>query len=254
MAAANSTTRALQRHLSQLVGLRSLASSAPVHSKISFASRVSEGKIMPFAGKNIMAGEVSESQGRGPSASQGCDGVRTYYTRNLSQLTVPSSNGKRAFLVDTLALVRRLEAQGLTAKQAEAITAVITEVLNDSLESVSRSFVSQSDLERELRFTTLQRETERLRTDIEKMRSELKYEIDKVTAGQRLDLNLERGRIRDELSNRSAEMSNLTNKLDKEIHALKTELEAAKYEVIKYCIGTIVSVTAVGLGLLRILM
>ncbi|KAJ7527024.1 hypothetical protein O6H91_16G032800 [Diphasiastrum complanatum] len=213
MAAANSTTRALQRHLSQLVGLRSLASSAPVHSKISFASRVSEGKIMPFAGKNIMAGEVSESQGRGPSASQGCDGVRTYYTRNLSQLTVPSSNGKRAFLVDTLALVRRLEAQGLTAKQAEAITAVITEVLNDSLESVSRSFVSQSDLERkemqqeaalskqqaemkskqELRFTTLQRETERLRTDIEKMRSELKYEIDKVTAGQRLDLNLERG-------------------------------------------------------------
>ena len=72
-------------------------------------------------------------------------------------------------------------------------------------------------------FSLLQRETEKLRGDIDKMRSELKlvlaydftklftpricisilklmahfvrnrYEIDKVTAGQRLDLNLERG-------------------------------------------------------------
>ena len=76
-------------------------------------------------------------------------------------------------------------------------------------------------------FSLLQRETEKLRGDIEKMRSEMRsaprsinqkyssnwinlistftnissmssiicyrYEIDKVTAGQRLDLNLERG-------------------------------------------------------------
>jgi predicted RNase H-like nuclease (RuvC/YqgF family) len=86
-------------------------------------------------------------------------------------------------------------------------------------------------------FATLQRETERLRTDIDKMRSELRYEIDKVTSGQRLDLNLERGRIREELATQSSETSNLTNKLDREIHTLKTQLEAAKFDVIKYCIG-----------------
>ncbi|KAH9291571.1 hypothetical protein KI387_043244, partial [Taxus chinensis] len=103
-------------------------------------------------------------------------------------------------------------------------------------------------------FSSLQRGTEKLRTDIDRMRSELRYEIDKVTAGQRLDLNLERGRVRDELANQSAETSNLTNKLDREIHFLKTQLEAAKYDVIKYCIGTIVSVMAVGLGLLRLVM
>ncbi|KAJ6310750.1 hypothetical protein OIU76_015463 [Salix suchowensis] len=66
-------------------------------------------------------------------------------------------------------------------------------------------------------FSLLQRETEKLRGDIDKMRNELKYEIDKVTAGQRLDLNLERGRIRDELANQNAETTNLTNKLDREI-------------------------------------
>ncbi|KAE8010577.1 hypothetical protein FH972_006937 [Carpinus fangiana] len=194
------------------------------------------------------------------------------HCRQISQLV--QSNGKRLFLVDTLALVRKLEGQGVPSKQAEAITAAITEVLNDSLENVSHSFVSKGEMQKiemiqdsnlskfqsEVQssqghhFSLLQHETEKLRNDIEKMRSELRYEIDKVTAGQRLDLNLERGRIRDELANQNAETNNLTNKLDREIHALRAQLEAAKYDVIKYCIGTLVSISAVGLAVLRILM
>ncbi|XP_062229820.1 uncharacterized protein LOC133927384 isoform X2 [Phragmites australis] len=134
-------------------------------------------------------------------------------TRSISQLV--KTNGRRAFLVDTLALVRKLESQGVLTKQAEAITSAITEVLNDSLESISESFVSKAEMQKsemqqesniskfksqvrssqENHFSLLQRETEKLRGDIDKMRSELKYEIDKVTAGQRLDLNLERGSV-----------------------------------------------------------
>ncbi|KAL6224530.1 hypothetical protein ACLB2K_003385 [Fragaria x ananassa] len=193
--------------------------------------------------------------------------------RLISEL-VKSNNGKRLFLVDTLALVRRLEGQGVPSKQAEAITAAITEVLNDSLENVSQSFVSKGEQQKNEmiqdsnlskfksevqssqghHFSLLQHETEKLRNDIEKMRNELRYEIDKVTAGQRLDLNLERGRIREELANQNAETNNLTNKLDREIHALRAQVEAAKYDVIKYCIGTLVSISAVGLAVLRILM
>ncbi|XVE87387.1 hypothetical protein DITRI_Ditri18aG0113300 [Diplodiscus trichospermus] len=192
--------------------------------------------------------------------------------RHISQLV--KSNGKRLFLVDTLALVRRLEAEGLPSKQAEAITGAVTEVLNGSLENLSLSVVSKAEMQNsemtqetnmstlkpevqsseDNHFSLMQHENEKLRNDIEKMHSELRYEIDKVTAGQRLDLNLERGRIRDELSNRNAETSNLTNKLDREIHALKAHLEAAKYELIKYCIGTLVSISAVGLAVVRILM
>ncbi|KAG5102601.1 hypothetical protein JHK84_047570 [Glycine max] len=153
-------------------------------------------------------------------------------TRHFSQ--VVKSNGKHLFLVDTLALVRRLEGEGVPSKQAEAITAAITEVLNDSLENVSQSLVSNGEMQKiemmqesnlskfkaevqssqDIRvrarlvsdggaiddigwighhFSLLQHETEKLRNDIEKMRSELRHEIDKVTAGQRLDLNLERG-------------------------------------------------------------
>ncbi|KAI3798850.1 hypothetical protein L1987_34134 [Smallanthus sonchifolius] len=203
------------------------------------------------------------------SSSSHCN---RFDSRQISQLV--QSNNKRLFLVDTLALVRRLEGEGVPSKQAEAITSAITEVLNDSLENVAQSFVSKGEMQRiemiqdgnlgkfksqvqssqENHFSTLQRETEKLRNDIEKMRSELRYEIDKVTAGQRLDLNLERGRIRDELANQNQETANLTNKLDREIHSLKAQLEAAKYDVIKYCIGTLVSISAVGLAVLRILM
>nr|XP_009598778.1 protein FMP32, mitochondrial isoform X2 [Nicotiana tomentosiformis] len=172
-----------------------------------------------------------------------------------------------------LSTVRRLEAQGVPTKQAEAITAAITEVLNDSLENVAQTFVSKEELQtlemiqesklskfksevqssQENHFSLLQHETEKLKSDIEKMRSELRYEIDKVTAGHRLDLNLERGRIRDELANQNQETTNLTNKLDREIHGLRAQLEAAKYDVIKYCIGTLVSISAVGLAVVRIL-
>lgn len=44
--------------------------------------------------------------------------------------------------------VRSLEAQGVPSKQAEAITAAITEVLNDSLENVAHSFVSKEDMQK----------------------------------------------------------------------------------------------------------
>ncbi|CAA6666909.1 unnamed protein product [Spirodela intermedia] len=186
---------------------------------------------------------------RGTGSYQG----RAGHLRGVSQL-LSRANVKRAFLVDTLALVRKLEAQGIPSKQAEAITSAITEVLNDSLENVTQSFVSQGEIQKEHHFSTLQRETEKLKNDIEKMQTELKYEIGKVTAGLRLDLNLERGRIRDELANQNTETSELTNKLDREIHALKAQLEAAKYDVIKYCIGTLVSITAAGLAVIRIIL
>lgn len=192
--------------------------------------------------------------------------------RPISELA--KTNGKRVFLVDTLALVRKLEAQGVPSNHAEALISVLAAVQNDSWENSCQHFVSKVEMEKsemthqsnfskfktevkssqDFNLALLQRENEKLRNDIDKMRSELRYEVDKVTAGQRLDLNLEKGRIRDELTNQNQETVNLTNKLDREIQALKAHIEAAKYEVIKYCIGTLASVSAVGLAVVRILM
>lgn len=46
------------------------------------------------------------------------------------------SGGKRAFPVDTLALVRGLEAKGVPTAHAEAITSAVTGIYTDSLENV----------------------------------------------------------------------------------------------------------------------
>ncbi|OIV97539.1 hypothetical protein TanjilG_12296 [Lupinus angustifolius] len=208
-------------------------------------------------------------------------------SRYLSQVVDNSNwNSKHGgFLVDTLKVVRGLESHDLPSKHAEAITSSITNLLHHSLDNLSHSIVSKSDLKmsemliksdlskfksqvqssQDHHFSLLLLETEKirndvekmrseLRNDIEKMRSELRYEIDKVTAGQRLDLNLEKGRTRDELANQCAETTTLSNKVDREVHALKAQLEGAKYDVVKYCIGSLVSISAVGLAVIRILL
>ncbi|KAJ7524594.1 hypothetical protein O6H91_17G013000 [Diphasiastrum complanatum] len=259
---AASARRAVQQQGAQLQGLYWLPPTRPTSSPIDlFTNPTSlETKGRLSGGLLSLPHEMILVQEKRPTAEmlrlapfqRGF--VRAFYMRHISQLVQSPNNGRRSFLVDTLALVRRLESQGMTVNQAEAITAVINDVLNDSLENAAKSCISKEEMQREEKYNALQREGEKLRTDIDKLKSEIKYEIDKVTAAQRLDLNLERGHITDKLAKQSAETSNLTNKLDREINTLKTQLEASKYDVIKYCIGTIVSVTAVGLGLVRILM
>lgn len=51
----------------------------------------------------------------------------------------------------------------------------------------------------ELHLASLMRDTERLTTNLGNLRNEIRYEVEKLTASQRLDLNLEKGRMRDEL-------------------------------------------------------
>ncbi|KZV53476.1 hypothetical protein F511_14842 [Dorcoceras hygrometricum] len=82
-----------------------------------------------------------------------------------------------------------------------------------SQEASLSKFKSEIQSSQDHHFSLLQREAEKLRNEIEKMRGELRYEIDKATAGQRLDLNLERGRIRDELNNQAQKQETLQTSL-----------------------------------------
>ena len=61
------------------------------------------------------------------------------------------------------------------------------------------AFKNELTKAQDLQAATLTKETERQTNYLEKMRTETRHEIDKLVASQRLDMNLEKGRIRDDL-------------------------------------------------------
>jgi len=93
------------------------------------------------------------------------------------------------------------------------MTKHIAELILRNTERISKECTSPAELEKallehqasiagfksevlktqELHLASLTRDTERLQNDSDKIRAELKYEINKLTASQRLDLNLEKG-------------------------------------------------------------
>ena len=178
---------------------------------------------------------------------------------------VPSS----VLVIDTLELLRGFERAGFSAQQAEAITRATLAVTKSSVEPLA----TKSDLERhilgqlsELRefkqdIGSRHREAaanskhmaDMVLAECEKLRAELRYTHEKVSSSQKLDLNLERGRIRDDLTAQDGKMAQSEARLDREMAAMRTTIEAAKNDVIKYAVGTIMSFGALSLGLMRLL-
>lgn len=74
-----------------------------------------------------------------------------------------------------------------------------------------------------------------------------------MMASQRLEMNLEKGRIRDELVIQDSRRNEAETRLDREINTLRTHIEQTKNDIIKYSMGFLVSMTAVGLGLMRLM-
>ena len=60
-----------------------------------------------------------------------------------------------------------------------------------------------------------------------------RYEVDKLSASQRLDLNLEKGRMRDELQVLRDKSNEMEIKMDRETNALKAAVEQSKNEVLR---------------------
>jgi len=104
----------------------------------------------------------------------------------------------------------------------------------------------------ELQEATSVREMERLQANLDKVKSEIRYEVDKLTASQRLDLNLEKGRMRDELQSLRDKSNELEIKVDKEVNSLKAAMEQSKNDTVKYMLGVVMALITAGLGAARL--
>lgn len=176
--------------------------------------------------------------------------------------------------LDSLSFARSLEATGVPRPQAESLATHVLDALATSEGTVRSEFVSKDALHRErsaidasleLSRTELKtvlasldgstkRELERLRAECDKLRAEMKYEINKLSSSQRLDLNLEKGRLRDELQAQNDRIVKTDARLDREANIIRTQIETGKNDLLRYSVATITAAGALGLGILRLIL
>jgi regulator of replication initiation timing len=100
-------------------------------------------------------------------------------------------------------------------------------------------------------FSLMKAENERLQTQVEKLRQRLREEITRSQATVRLDLNLEKGRVRDEASAQEIKMKETDTRIESEIAGLRTQMEATKFQILQYMVGTMTGAGALFLAYLR---
>jgi len=71
-------------------------------------------------------------------------------------------------------------------------------------------------------------ENDRLVSDIEKLKQRLREEITRTQAGVRLDLNLEKGRMREESSGQELKIKEVDTRIEQEIAGLRTAIQSSK--------------------------
>ncbi|KNE60524.1 hypothetical protein AMAG_18554 [Allomyces macrogynus ATCC 38327] len=102
-------------------------------------------------------------------------------------------------------------------------------------------------------FAILKSETERLTTELEKLKQKLREEMNRLQAGVRLDLNLEKGRLRDETGVQDMKIREADTRIETEISNIRTQLESIKFEIIRNIVGTLTAAGGLILAYMRFL-
>ncbi|KAI0028339.1 DUF1640-domain-containing protein [Vararia minispora EC-137] len=199
---------------------------------------------------------------------------RTVFNSGRHVPVTPTGLGlrfSRYFHFDTHHFVQRLEREGLSRTQAEGIMSAIAEVIDESIRNMKSNMVTKADQEKnhytqqvdfaqlksELQLmekndlSMIKAENERLVTDIDKLKARLREEIARTQAGVRLDLNLEKGRIREEASKQELKMKEVDTRIEQEIAGLRAAIQSSKATTLQYLVGFVTGCSALLMAYLR---
>ncbi len=141
----------------------------------------------------------------------------------------------------------------MSREQADVLTEALRDVIDESITNLAKGLVTREEgdqnnytqkvdftrLKSELQllerndFALMKSENERLMADVEKLKQRLREEITRTTAGVRLDLNLEKGRIRDESAVHALKIKEVDTRIESEIAGLRTSIQSAKFNVLQ---------------------
>ncbi|KAL2886124.1 Protein FMP32, mitochondrial [Ceratocystis lukuohia] len=168
----------------------------------------------------------------------------------------------------------RLQSEGFTEEQAVAMMKVLNDVLSESIGNLTRTTVLREDAAKatytqKVDFAKLRSELiaatsteadatrsthERLTNDIAKLTSRLKDDVGRTQASVRLDLNLEKGRTREEAVVQELKIKETEAKIEQEVASLLEKLEQVKFQTLQWLIGVCTGFAALMLGAWRLLM
>ena len=155
---------------------------------------------------------------------------------------------------DTLKFVQRLRGEGFSEEQAVAMMRVLNDVIEESIQNLTRTMVLKEDAERstytqKVDFAKLRSELsnadsteaqltrsshERLAGDLQKLTARLRDEIGRTQASVRLDLNLEKGRIREEANTQEMRIKDTEARIEQEVASLRERVEAVKFSTLQW--------------------
>lgn len=219
----------------------------------------------------------------GALLARGAFCVRVTLTSAITQLPasthVPSrrrlhaSRPSPAAHFDTQLLVERLQEHGMTAEQAEGLSNVLAEAIDESVRTTEAGLVPKSaqekqrytqnvdfaQLKSELELhekndlTLMKAENERLLADVERLKQRLREEITRTQAGVRLDLNVDKGRLKDDTAQQELKIKEVDTRIESEIAGLRTQIEQAKFSILQYLVGVATGSGALLLAYMRMM-
>ncbi|NWV74132.1 MCUR1 regulator, partial [Dasyornis broadbenti] len=185
----------------------------------------------------------------------------------------------RRLYFDTHALVCLLEENGFTTQQSEVIVSALVKIMNTNLDMVYKDMVTKVQQEIALQqvmshiggvkkdmiilekseFSALRSENEKIKLELQQIKKQVMDEITKVRADNKLNLNLEKSRVKELVSfhyflhaQQDRALTQTDRKIDTEVADLKTMLESHKLDNIKYLAGSIFTCLTVALGFYRL--
>lgn len=160
-------------------------------------------------------------------------------------------------MFDTKKFVQSLEKGGFTQKEAETAVEIVNKAVNDGINLLAKTLVTTEQLSSvayqqkvdfaklkcklqtldKSEFTNLKKEQEQLRTNLTNLNNRMREEITKSLAGVRLDLNLEKGRIREEGSVHELKVEETYTRIDEEIANVQLQIKSVRTQVTQWLIG-----------------
>lgn len=170
--------------------------------------------------------------------------------------------------------MQRLRAEGFSEEQSQALLRVLSDIVQESVQNLTRTMVSREDAlktsyTQKVDFSALRTELlsldnsesaltrasyERLSNELQKLSNRLRDEVQRTQASVRLDLNLEKGRIREETNSQELKLKETETRIEQEVAGLRERVEGVKFSTLQWLMGVITGICAIMLGAWRLLM